>query len=103
MPTCSINNTVILFADETNIIISDCSANKIKHTLQLTINYIVLWVSANKLTINFNKTHCMSFRNYIEFDIVIENKHLVQVFETKFFGLIIDSSLNLKSFNLFNF
>ena len=39
----------------------------------------------------------MSFRNDIEFEIVIENKPLVHVFETKFLGIIIDSSLNWKS------
>ena len=33
----------------------------------------------------------MSFRNNIEFEIVIENKPLVEVSETKFLGLIIDS------------
>ena len=65
MPTCSINNTFILFADDTNIIISDCSANKLKVKLQLIINEIMLWVKSNKLTINIDKTHCMSFRNDI--------------------------------------
>ena len=30
MPTYSINNNIIQFADDTNIIISDCSANKLK-------------------------------------------------------------------------
>ena len=67
MPTCSINNTVILFSDDTNIIISDCSANKLKVKLQLTINDIMLWVKSNKLIINIDKTHCMSFIIYIEF------------------------------------
>ena len=52
MPTCSINNTFILFADDTHIIISDCSANKLKVKLELTINDIMLWVKLNKLTIN---------------------------------------------------
>ena len=73
MPTCSINNTFILFADDTNIIISDCSNNKLKVKLQLTINDIMLWVISNKLTINIDKTHCMSFGNDIEFEIEIEN------------------------------
>ena len=48
MPTCSIYNTFILFADETNIIISDYSANKLKVKLQLTINDIMVWVKSNK-------------------------------------------------------
>ena len=92
-----INKTVILFY-YTHIVINDRSANKLKHKLQLTINYIMLWVvSANKFTINIDKTQCMSCRNDIEFYIVIENKYLVQVYETKFLWLIIDSSLNWKS------
>ena len=40
----------------------------------------------------------MSFRNDIEFEIVVENNPLVLVYETKFLGLIIDSSLNWKSY-----
>ena len=82
---------------DTNIIISDCLAKKLKVKLQRTINEIMLWVKSNKLTINFDKTHCMSFRNDIEFEIEIENELLVQVSETKFLGLIIDNSLNWKS------
>ena len=54
-------------------------------------------VSANKLTINIDKTHCMSFRNDIEFENSIENKPLIQVSETKLLGLIIYNSLNWKS------
>ena len=40
----------------------------------------------------------MSFRNNIEFEIEIENKPLVPVSETNFIGLIIDNSLNWKSY-----
>ena len=54
-------------------------------------------VSANKLTINIDKTHCMLFRNDIEFENSIENKPLIQVSETKLLGLIIYNSLNWKS------
>ena len=50
----------------------------------------MLWVSANKLTINIDKTHCISFRNDIQFEIVIENKHLIQVSETKFLWHLLD-------------
>ena len=46
----------------------------------------MLWVSENKLTINIYKTHCISPRNYMEFEIVIENKHLVQVSEISYLG-----------------
>ena len=78
MPTYSINNTFILYAEIlSNIIISDCSAKKLKVKLQLTINDIMLWVKSNKLTINIDKTHCMSFRNDIEIEIAIENNPLV--------------------------
>ena len=42
------------------------------------------------LIINIDITKCMSFRNDIEFEILIENKPLVQVSETKFLVLFID-------------
>ena len=59
------------------------------------IMHMYPWVNANKLTINIDKfTACISIRNDIEFEIVIENKHLVQVYEMKFLVLTIDNSLN---------
>ena len=96
MPTCSINKTCILFSDDTNIISSDYSANKLKVKLQLKIN-IMLWVKSNELIINIDKTHCISFINYIEFEIAIENKPIVKLSEKKLLRLIIDNSVQRKS------
>ena len=55
--TCRPALLIIILYYDTNIIISDFSAKKLKSKLQLTINDIMLWVSANKLTINNDKTH----------------------------------------------
>jgi hypothetical protein len=50
--TCKIR----LFADDTNIFISDNSTIKLKDNIQHIVSDINKWCNANKLTINTNKT-----------------------------------------------
>ena len=50
----------------------------------------------NKLSINIDKTHCMSFKNDIIFNINIDNTFLSQVTSTKFLGINLDTCLNWK-------
>ena len=57
----------------------------------------MLWVKSNKLTINIDKTYCISFINYIEFEIAIENKPIVKLSEKKLLRLLIDNSVHWKS------
>ena len=61
---------------------------------------IYLWVKANKLSFNIDKTYSMLFtpkrfpRNMD--DIIIDGKQIMEVNETKFLGVIIDNNLNWK-------
>jgi len=45
----------ILFADDTNVIISSSNENEFKNKLNLVINKIVNWCKTNSLTINIEK------------------------------------------------
>ena len=73
MILCSPENKFILFADDTNVIISDKSSNNLNYKLQSACDDIFLWSNLNKLSINIDKTHCMSFKNNIIFNINIDN------------------------------
>ena len=76
-------NKFILFADDTNVIISDISSNSLNYKLQSACDDIFLWSKLNKLSINIDKTHCESFKNDIIFNINIDNTLLSQVTSTK--------------------
>ena len=73
MIVCYPENKFILFADDTNIIISDKSSNNLNYKLQSACDDIFLWSKLNKLSINIDKTHCMSFKNDIIYNINIDN------------------------------
>ena len=63
------------------------------YKLQSAYDDIFLWSKLNKLSLNIDKTHCMSFKNYIIFNINIDNKPtlLSQVTSTKFLGINLDT------------
>ena len=70
MILCSPENKFILFADDTNVIISDKSSNNLNYKLQSACDDIFLWY---KLSINIDKTYYMSLKNEIIFNINIDN------------------------------
>ena len=96
MILCSPENKFILFADDINVIISDNSSNNLNYKLQSACDDIFLWSKLNKLSINIDKTHCMSFKNDIIFNINIDNTLLSQVTSTKCLGINLDNCLNWK-------
>ena len=96
MILCSPENKFILFADDTNVIISDKSSNNLNYKLQSACDDIFLWSKLNKLSINIDKTHCMSFKNDIIFNLNIDNTLLSQVTSTTCLGINLDTCLNWK-------
>ena len=67
--------------------------------LELELENISIWLEANKLTININKTHYMMFyrtrvKHITNFKIYISNNVIDRSNYTKFLGVIIDSKLN---------
>ena len=89
-------NKFILFADDTNVIISDKSYNNLNYKLQSACHDIFLWSKLNKLSLNIDKTHCMSFKNDIIFNINIDNTSLSQVTSKQILGINLDTCLNWK-------
>ena len=87
----------ILFADDTTVIIEGQNYNNLILTLNTELNKLDVWLQANKLTLNTDKTHYMVFhRARIKSKtgkISIRNNAIDEVKSTKFLGVIIDDKL----------
>ena len=87
----------ILFADDTTVIIEGQNYNNLIPTLNTELNKLDVWLQANKLTLNTDKTHYMVFhRARIKSKtgkISIRNNPINEVKSTKFLGIIIDDKL----------
>ena len=89
----------ILFADDTSVFIEGTCLNDISEILNTELEKISIWLEANKLTININKTHYMMFhrtriKHITNFKIYISNNAIDRSINTKFLGVIIDNKLN---------
>jgi hypothetical protein len=60
---CIINKLAhtILYADDTNILVSANEENELNSELNLVMNCISKWFQNNRLVLNLNKTHVIKF------------------------------------------
>ena len=89
----------ILFADDTSVFIEGPSYQDISNILNKALENISIWLEANKLTINVNKTHYIMFhrtrvKHITNFKINISNNVIDRSMNTNVLGVIIDSKLN---------
>lgn len=78
----------ILFADDTDIFLSDKDDKKLIYTLNSELNKVDMWFKANKLSLNTKKSSYIFMpRNKT---ICISNNILDHVTHTKFLGVLID-------------
>ena len=91
------DTTVVFFADDTSIVVTNCNQGGFQTALNNTLSAIISWFKANFLLLNFNKTYYLEFRieNCIDstLDINCFNKSIANVTHTKFLGLVIDDTL----------
>lgn len=57
---------ITMYADDTNILISDTSLNGVVENLHLSLRDVTSWFSANKLILNLSKTNVMFFPSFIK-------------------------------------
>jgi retron-type reverse transcriptase len=60
---CSKLVSIILFADDTNILYSDSCLEKLNEILQMEMNKIATWLNFNRLSLNTAKTKLILFRD----------------------------------------
>lgn len=85
----------VLFADDTNIILSDNKEENLQMKINATSTKLDKWLANNKLKLNVNKTVYVSFNQYPtdQIHIVLNNTIIKEVECSKFLGIWIDSSL----------
>ena len=97
LPKVSNKFVSILFADDTTILLEGNNIHSIVTSLNYELDKLVIWLNANKLSLNVSKTHYMVFhrarRKIYHEDIILSNNILQQAHYTKFLGIIIDDKL----------
>ena len=87
----------ILFADDTSVFLEGTEYLKLIETVNYELSKVTIWLNANKLTININKTHYMLFHRskikHTRYDILMPGKTLQYVPTTTFLGVISDNKL----------
>ena len=99
MPNFSTNSTSVLFADDTTLLLSDLSYNKLIETAKAELIRLKEWMDSNRLTINKDKTCVMLISNRLNVKVVrpeldIDNIPLTVVDYAPFLGVIFDNGLN---------
>ena len=89
--------SVILYADDTTIIVAGNNLKFLQKKLQYDLNNLTLWLGANNLALNVKKTKAMLFRKELHSSnlyLTVDNEPIEFVEEFKFLGVIIDSKIS---------
>lgn len=88
----------VLFADDTNVFLAGKDIHVLVDQIQSELLKLSIWLQANKLTLNLDKTQYMVFhrakRKTFDINIKINDCVIEQVIYTKFLGVIIDNRLD---------
>jgi hypothetical protein len=97
------NTKMVLFADDTNILVTDSNRKNFPGNVKQTFQAVNTWFANNRLSLNINKTQFMEFKlsNYVNELLVptaagFDGCDLKQATETRFLGIILDGSLAWK-------
>ena len=94
------HNNIVLFADDTSILVSDSNNADFNTNINQSLTSLITWFNSNLLTLNLIKTHYIEFRtkNYyqVQTKVQYEHENVVTSTETKFLGLIIEETLSWK-------
>ena len=87
---------VVLFADDTGIIVTNSNRGGLQTALNKTLSYIMSWFKANFLLLHFNTTYYLQYRSTncigTTLDIKCFNKTIANVPYTKFLVLVVDDT-----------
>ena len=101
-PKCLTSCKAIMFADDTNLFFNSSSYKAFYEVTNTQLKHVEVCLSANKLTLNTNKTVYVTFRTPnnlpppTALSIQFKNKHLKRVNTCKFLGLTVNKHLSWK-------
>jgi hypothetical protein len=92
------NDNMVLFADDTSIIITDTNRHDFNINAIEMFHDINSWFHVNLLTLNYNKTQYLEFRTKNYYNVITQIKsneeYIPTATEIKFLGLTIDDTLS---------
>jgi len=95
------NSKIVLFADDTSMIIPNPNPLNFEKSVNKIIQDINEWFNTNLLSLNLDKTHFIHFviknSSLIDFNIIHGNKKIANVYNTKFLGLTLDNTLSWRT------
>jgi hypothetical protein len=86
------NTNTILFADDTNILITGSDKTDLKENINLTFHTINTWFNSNRLALNLNKTQILEFQRKHSYSNDIY-RFITNPIEVRILGLILDDTL----------
>ena len=96
---CSNLFKFIIFADDTNLFVSDRNLDDLVVSVNEELTKLSMWFMANKLSLNVKKTNYMVFGRkgkQCNFNLSINGTNIDKVEFTKFLGVYIDENLTWK-------
>ena len=97
LPNCISQGKIIMLADDTNLFFSSKSYVDLNKTVNSELEKLYCWLSANKLTLNTNKTKYITFSTPnspptpSNFKIILKDSEIERVKSIKFLGIIYTS------------
>jgi hypothetical protein len=94
------NAKLMLYADDTSLIITCSSYVKFSTKVNAVFAEINEWFKSNLMYLNFNKSHLLPFKTKnsqkLDLNITLLNKHITSTANITFFGLVVDETLSWK-------
>jgi len=94
------NSSIVLFADDTSVIISEPCLVNFKRKLNIVFQIMREWFNSNFLSLNFDKTYYVQFITKNKFlnkiNIEHDTKMILQTNSVKFLHITIDNTLSWK-------
>jgi hypothetical protein len=95
------NAKVVLYADDTSIIITSLNPTDFTNSANKILQYINRWFTNNLLSLNADKIQYMQFAtkttSLIDLHVMYKNKEMASTCNTKFLGLTLDNTLTWKN------
>ena len=91
-----------LFADDSNLFYKHKNLLTLQSNINMELNNIYIWLCANKLSLNIDKSNFVIFhppqkKLIQDVKLTINRKELTREYSIKYLGIFIDSHLNWKS------
>ena len=101
LPNISEVLSYIIFADDTNVFLSDSDLTSLMYKMNIEINKVFEWFKVNGLRVNLDKTNFMHFTtqntqfnsNLLKIKVANVPNNLTQIKQVQFLGLTIDEKL----------